>query len=84
MADEARDASGHEQLCIVVRCLSEEDIKSQNNALSKKHPTFFKEYFIGLVKLNEFDAQTLTDEIVRHLTLLKIELNKCASLCFDG
>ena len=84
MADEARDASGHEQLSIVLRCISGEDISNQNQGISEKHSTLFDEHFIGLVKLDEFDAQTLTDEIVRCLTLLKIEPNKCVSLCFDG
>jgi Domain of unknown function (DUF4371) len=84
MADESRDVSGHEQLSIVVRSISDKVVPSRNHDRSHKYPTIFNEYFISLVKLDQFDAQTLTDEIVQCLTSSKIDLNKCVSICFDG
>ena len=63
---------------------SDQDISSKNTDHHQRCSTIFNEHFIGLVKLDEFDAQTLTDEIVQCLTLLKIEMNRCVSLCFDG
>lgn len=85
MADETRDITGHEQLSIVVRVVSDEKASNNNNTdFHLKHSVVFNEYFIGLVKLDEFDAQTLADEIVQYLSSLNIPLNKCVAMCFDG
>ncbi|CAF3872350.1 unnamed protein product [Rotaria sp. Silwood2] len=54
MADEAKDRSGHEQLSIVLRCISHETWKN-NDKIDRN--SIFKEYLLGLVKLNEFDAE---------------------------
>ncbi|CAF1494792.1 unnamed protein product, partial [Rotaria magnacalcarata] len=54
MADEAKDCSGHEQLSIVLRCISHET--SKNNDKTDRN-SMFNEYLLGLVKLNEFDAE---------------------------
>jgi Domain of unknown function (DUF4371) len=81
MADETRDVSGHEQLSIVVRI-----IDPDGNAYDhqKGQSSLFKEYFLGLIKLDEFDAETLASKIVEFLSSLRIDLNKCIAMCFDG
>ncbi|CAF3612443.1 unnamed protein product [Rotaria socialis] len=81
MADESRDISGNEQLSIVIRVV-DPDVKMHIDKSEKSCP--FNEYFLGFIKLNEFDAETLTSEIVRFLSCLKIDLNKCIAMCFDG
>ncbi|CAF5208643.1 unnamed protein product, partial [Rotaria magnacalcarata] len=80
MVNESRDVSGHEQLSIVLRVVDIEIKTSDENQLTP----LFKEYFLGFVKLDEFDAQTLTDEIVKFLSSLNIDLNYCIAMCFDG
>ncbi|CAF4660031.1 unnamed protein product [Rotaria socialis] len=80
MVDESRDVSGHEQLSVVLRVVDIEIKTSDENQLT----SLFKEYFLGFVKLDEFDAQTLTDEIVKFLSSLNIDLNYCIAMCFDG
>ncbi|CAF4122768.1 unnamed protein product, partial [Rotaria magnacalcarata] len=80
MVDESRDVSGHEQLSVVLRLVDIEIKTSDEN----HPPSLFKEYFLGFIKLNEFDAQTLTDEIVKFLSSLNIDLNYCIAMCFDG
>jgi hypothetical protein len=84
MADETRDISGHEQLSIVVRVVSDEKTSNNSTDFSVKHSIIFNEFFIDLVKLDQFDAQTLADEIVQYLFSLNIPLNKCVAMCFDG
>jgi len=81
MADESRDSSGNEQLSIVLRCISDEPVKNNDKIDCN---SIFKEYFLGLVKLSEFDAQTLTNEIIEFLTQLKIDISNCIAMCFDG
>ena len=81
MADESKDSSGNEQLSIVVRFVSDESMKQ--NEKTNVH-SIFKEYFIGLVRLTEFDAQSLANEIIQYLSFLKIDVDKCIALCFDG
>jgi hypothetical protein len=81
MADETRDVSGHEQLSVVVRVI---DREVQTNNDSNQQSSLFKEYFLGFIKLDQFDAETLTNEIVKFLSSLNINLNDCVALCFDG
>jgi len=81
MADETRDVSGHEQLSVVIRII---DPEAGNNGDGDKQATLFKEYFLGFIKLDEFDAETLTNEIVNYLKSLDIDLNCCIAMCFDG
>lgn len=81
MADETRDVSGNEQLSIVVRVLDRE-VKA--NIDLNQRLSLFKEYFLGFVKLDQFDAETLTNEIVQFLSSLNINLKHCIALCFDG
>ncbi|CAF3818324.1 unnamed protein product [Adineta steineri] len=57
MADEAKDCSGNQQLSIVLRYVSNDPVNDKENA---DHSSIFKEHLLGLVKLNEFDANTLT------------------------
>ena len=81
MEDEAKDCSKNEQLSIVVRCISH-DLVKQNDKIDCN--SIFKEYLLGLVKLDEFDAQTLSNEIIQYLSHLKIDINSCIAMCFDG
>ena len=81
MADEARDVSGHEQLSIVLR-FADSGIK-QNRDQSQKS-FHVNEYFLRFIKLNDFDAETLTKEIIKYLLFLNIDLKNCIALCFDG
>lgn len=74
LADESRDISGHEQLSIVIRVV----VPTADNK------SIIQEYFLGLIRLHEFDAQTLSHEIVKYLTEYGIELNSCISQCYDG
>ncbi|CAM2722025.1 unnamed protein product [Rotaria socialis] len=67
MADESRDNGGHEQLSIVIRIVV--------NANNHKH--IIQEYFISLIRLHEFDAQTLSNEIVNYLTNYGVKLDSC-------
>lgn len=81
MADETRDISGNEQLSVVIRAISH-DVKINNDL--NQQSSLFKEYFLGFIKLDRFDAQTLTNEIVKFLSSLNIDLKDCIALCFDG
>jgi len=72
MADESRDVGGHEHLSVVVRVVS-----SPSNTMSNKNEVI-QEYFLGLVRLHEFDA------IVQFLNLHQIDLKSCIGVCFDG
>jgi hypothetical protein len=81
MVDETRDISGHEQLSVVIRVIDLQ-IKTIDN--TNQRASLFKEYFLGFIKLNEFDAQTLTKEIVKFLSSLDIDLKYCVAMCFDG
>ncbi|CAF3784283.1 unnamed protein product [Rotaria socialis] len=74
MADESRDNGGHEQLSIVIRIVV--------NANNHKH--IIQEYFISLIRLHEFDAQTLSNEIVNYLTNYGVKLDSCIAQCYDG
>ncbi|CAF1991735.1 unnamed protein product [Rotaria magnacalcarata] len=44
----------------------------------------FNEYLLGLVKLNEFDAESLSIEIIKYLSFFNIDINNCIAMCFDG
>lgn len=81
MADETRDISGHEQLSLVIRVINH-DVKTNNDL--NQESSLFKEYFLGFIKLHRFDAQTLTNEIVKFLSSVNINLKDCIALCFDG
>ncbi|CAM4904862.1 unnamed protein product [Rotaria socialis] len=76
LADESRDTSGHEQLSIVVRVVVPISTNGNKNVI--------QEYFLGLVRLHEFDAPTLSDEIANCLIKCGIELKSCISQCYDG
>jgi hypothetical protein len=78
MADESRDVGGHEHLSVVARVVS-----SPSNTMSNKNEVI-QEYFLGLVRLHEFDAITLCDAIVQFLNLHQIDLKSCIGVCFDG
>jgi hypothetical protein len=78
MADESKDISGHEHLSIVVRVVS----NPTNTMLNKNE--VIQEYFLGLVRLQEFDAITLSDAIVQFLNSYSIDLTSCIGICFDG
>lgn len=83
MADETRDVSGCEQLSVVVRVIDHE-VNIDNDSNSNRQSSLFKEYFVGFIKLDQFDAETLTDEIVKILTSLNINLKDCIAMCSDG
>ncbi|CAF1082444.1 unnamed protein product [Didymodactylos carnosus] len=78
MADECRDISGTQQLSIVIRSVHDQDIGVID------YSNVVKEYFLGFVRLEEFDAATLTLKIVQFLNKLNIRLQSCICLCFDG
>ena len=61
MGDEARDVSGCEQLSVVLSII---DREVQVISCSKNQLSLFKEYFLGFIKLDQFDAEALTNEIV--------------------
>jgi len=81
MVDESRDVSGHEQLSVVIRVI---DLQIKTSDNTNQRLSLFKEFFLGFIKLNEFDAQTLTDEIAKFLLSLDIDLKYCVAMCFDG
>ncbi|CAF4228706.1 unnamed protein product [Rotaria sp. Silwood2] len=73
-ADESRDSGDHEQLSIVVRVVAHTDDDKD----------IIPEYFLGLIRLHEFDAQTLSNEIANYLIKYGIKLESCISQCYDG
>lgn len=81
MVDESRDISGNEQLSVVVRVI---DLEIKENNDQNYQSSLFKEYFLGFLRLVEFDAQSLTNEIVKFLSSLNIDINYCIAMCFDG
>jgi hypothetical protein len=76
MVDESCDVSDHEQLSVVVRVVDAQLKANDQNQQS----SLFKEYFLGFIKLDEFDAKTLTNEIVKFLSSLNIDLNNCIAV----
>ncbi|CAF5145321.1 unnamed protein product, partial [Rotaria magnacalcarata] len=67
-----------QQLSIVIRFVP----NSNNSTTDKKHVV--KEYFLGFIPLEKFDATTLANNIVEFLNHWKIPLESCICLCFDG
>ena len=61
MGDEAHDVSGSEQLSVILRVI---DCEVQVKNGSKKQSFLFKEYFLGYIKLDQFGAEILTNEVV--------------------
>ncbi len=78
MADECRDISGTQQLSIVLRFVRDLDSRTIDSS------NVVKEYFLGFIALQEFDAATLANKIVEFLNDLNIPLKSCICLCFDG
>jgi len=78
MADECRDISGHQQLSIVIRFICDDHIHAADCS------DVLKEYFLGFIPLEKFDAETLSIKIVEFLNKLNIPLKSCICLCFDG
>lgn len=78
MADECRDISGNQQLSIVIRFVYHQ----KNHVIDCSN--IVKEYFIGFVRLEKFDANTLSMKIVEFLNKMNIPLESCICLCFDG
>lgn len=74
MADESKDSGGNEQLSIVLRVVVPTD--DNKNTI--------EEYFLGLVRLHEFDAPSLTDAIANYLIKYGIDLTSCIAQCYDG
>lgn len=81
MADETRDISGNEQLSVVIRVV-DPDVTAKDHL--KQPSSLLKEYFLGFIKLDQFDAETLTEEMVKFLSSVNIDLKYCVALCFDG
>ena len=81
MADETRDVSGHEQLSVVIRVV-DPDIQANGDQCRKS--AMLKEFFLGFIKLDHFDAESLTSEIAKFLSDLNIDIKNCIALCFDG
>ena len=80
MADETRDISGKEQLSIVVRVV-DSDAKMNEG---QNEQSLIKEFFLGFIKLDDFDAESLTHEIVRFLSSVNMDIQNCIAICFDG
>ena len=78
MADECRDITGAQQLSIVIRFVS----GLKNRTIDSS--TVVKEYFLGFIRLEAFDAPALANKIVEFLNSLNIPLQSCICLCFDG
>jgi hypothetical protein len=78
MADESRDISGTEQLSIVIRFFNDQNIDTND------YSSVVKDYFLGFLPLQEFDAPALAIKIVEFLNELNIPLQSCIALCFDG
>ncbi|CAF4470709.1 unnamed protein product [Rotaria socialis] len=78
MSDECRDISCNQQLSIVIRFVRDLNGRTIDSS------NVVKEYFLGFVELEEFDAGTLANKIVDFLNSLNISLQSCICLCFDG
>jgi hypothetical protein len=63
-------------MSIVLRVIDDDKTKSSNY--------FIEEYFLGLMPLDLFDAESLSTAIVDILKKYNIDLNLCIALCFDG
>lgn len=70
-----------EQLSIVIRVV---DLEIQPNEGHCQHSSLLKEYFLGFIKLDHFDTESLTNEIMKFLSDLNIDIKHCIALCFDG
>ena len=79
MADETRDVYGYEQLSVVIRVV-DRDVKINNDL--NQQSSLFKEYFLGFIKLDRFNAQTLTNEIVKFLIVFKCQFKRLYSFMF--
>ncbi|CAF1398486.1 unnamed protein product [Rotaria sordida] len=73
LADESRDSGGNEQLSIVIRVV----------VPTNDSKDIIQEYFIELIRLHEFDAQTLSKMIADYLIKYGIELQSCIAQCYD-
>ena len=78
MVDESRDVSGTEQLSIVIRFVNDENIDKSDSC------NVIKEYFLGFLPLQEFDAPALAKKIIDFLIKLAIPPQSCICFCFDG
>ena len=70
MADESRDISGKEQMSVVLRYVDAENE--------------IQERFMGFIKLDQFDAKSLSDELYHFLNDQKIPVKNCIAQCYDG
>ena len=46
--------------------------------------SLIKEFLLGFIKLDDFDAGSLTHEIVCFLLSVNIGIQNCIAICFDG
>ena len=69
-----------EQLSIVVCAI---DPNGNAHDYQSGLSSLFQEYFLGLIELNEFEAETFIGEIIGFLSSHRIHLNKCITMCFD-
>ena len=70
MADESKGISGKGQLSIVLRYV---DAENQ-----------IHEHFIGFIKLDQFDAKTLSEKLFEFLMKHDISTQDCIGQCYDG
>ena len=70
MADESRDISGKEQMSVVLRYVDDENE--------------IHEHFMGFIKLDQFDAKTLSEKLFDYLNEQKIPVQNCIAQCYDG
>ena len=70
MVDEATDVSNKEQLTIVIRCIDDDFIVSEE--------------FLGLYYLSAIDAQSIVDAIMHVFLRFQIPLSRLRGQCYDG
>ncbi len=70
LADEATDVSHNKQLSICLRLIDDQ--------------YQIREFFMGFIRLQRFDASTLAKEISDFLINYNISLSMCIAQCYDG
>ncbi len=70
LADEATDVSHNKQLSICLRLIDDQ--------------YQIREFFMGFIRLQRFDASTLAKEITDFLINHNISLSMCIAQCYDG
>lgn len=78
MADETKDISGNEQMSIVIR------FTDRHTTTTSSSYNLLHERFLGFVRLHQFDAQSLAQELIHFLRQYQIKPLDCICQCYDG